>query len=100
MIFIYSLKLFSTFFILFPLSLSKKCKRIRKIYKKAKKQLFFNDFFSFIFEGYFSILFCALLNLVAKKGDKDNTIINSILSYMLLVVILVFLTSSLSYVFA
>ena len=92
----YILKLMVVFLVIYPASY--RCESLKKIYKKSKKQLFFTDFLSFIFEGYFSFVFCSILNIAAPEGDPDKSVVNQIVSYILLIVCLLLLPASLIYI--
>ena len=87
-----------TFLILYPLSLVRKS--THQWFKKARRSLFFKNFFALVFEGYFNILLCAVLNLAANGHDKDNNLTNSVLSWTFLFIMLVFVPGSLMYIFA
>lgn len=62
-----------------------------------RRELFFNNFFSIIFEAYFNIALCSLLNVNAPYGDKDKNMLNTIISIVSLFVLMIFVPGSLVY---
>ena len=95
-VFGYFFKMFIVFVFMMPGSWCSK--KIKKKFMRRRRQLFFNNFFSIIFEAYFSIGLCSLLNIFAPFGDNDKNTTNTIISYSSLVVLLVFVPGSLIYV--
>ena len=94
-IFAYFLKTMFVFMIMYPLS------KINKIWKKRflkiKRDLYFKNFYSIIFEAYFNIGLCSILNLNAKMGDRDKNMTNTLISIVSLAVLIIFVPGSLVY---
>ena len=96
LIFFFNIKILFMIFVLYPLS---KCfKRISITYKKVKRDLFFNDFFTLIFEGYFNIVLCCFYNLSAPNDSLDKNSTNTSISIMLMLILIVLIPASLVYI--
>ena len=63
--------------------------RFRGKFLKWKKELFFNDFFSIIYDGYFNIVLCCFFNYYAPSNDIDKNTINTVISYLLLILLMI-----------
>ena len=96
LIFFVNIKIFGMIFVLYPLSLCSK--RISITYQKVKRELFFNDFFTLIFEGYFNIVLCCFFNLSAPNDSLDKNSTNTSISIMLMFILLVLIPASLIFI--
>ena len=85
-IILYCLKLVIVFVIMLPLSYC--IPKIKEQYKIEKNNLFFDDFFGIIFEGYFNIIICCLFNFFADSESQDNNLTNKVLAHVLLVIMI------------
>ena len=91
----YCAKLVFIFMVVWPLKFF--APKLNPFFKKAKKSLFFDDFFAIIYEGYFIFIICCLFNLLAPTENHDNNLTNKILGYSLLFITIIFVPSILVY---
>ena len=84
---LYSFKILVVFCIIWPLHYC--IPTLSGVYKKWKTQIFFNDFFMIIYEGYFVIMLCCFFNLNAPAGNSDKNATNSSISILLLILLII-----------
>ena len=95
-IFVMIVKIIVMFTLIWPLS---KCfPSFKKKFEEMKLNLFFNEFFLIVFEGYFSILLCSFFNLSAPDMNLDKNLINTLISYFFLVILLILVPGALVYI--
>ena len=93
---IFFIKIIMIFTIFWPVQACFPSLRTRFI--KMRRQLFFNDFFTIIFEGYFNIVLCCFFNYYAPDGSDDKNMTNTIISYFLLFMLMICVPSALLYI--
>ena len=73
-------------------------KNCNKKYQKLKSELFFNDIFSIVFEGYFGILLCCYLNFAAPLDNINNNFTNRFMSLAFMSILVLFVPGTLLYI--
>ena len=73
-------------------------KNCNKKYQKLKSELFFNDIFSIVFEGYFGIMLCCYLNFAAPRNNINANFTNRFMSIAFMNILVFFVPGSLLYI--
>ena len=68
------------------------------MYVSEKKKIFFNSFFGLFFKGYFNILLCCFILIVAPEGNSDRNFMNFTIVTILMIFIIILLPVGLIYI--